>query len=677
MSSLGDVMNFKIDRSGLVAVALGAIVLAACDSVKDVRSEPSTAVPAPTAVLQGNVTGLGYRRPVVLEDRGSMRCIDNSNPASPQPVFCRESFFGNFDNPESTFSFGAVEVGTPYDIVVRTQPYGKQCSVAGGQGVVGQGGVNIAVTCVRDEAVPRHAVSGTVAPEVASLPGAVVTLTTEDGVRRMPLAGLSSFTFEDAVFDSASSLPIFIYTVTATFEEGGKVNNCAVTNGTNDAGDNTAAPTADVTNVAITACRFAVGGAVAYNAAPGGATAPMGDGGVTLALRDRNGTDVRTVQVEAFGNYTFAEPLTSNVDAYYELVVTGHPEGQHCVVGRLFNSNPAFIPGQWSVAVGPEPPAVLLIDPAIANWWVLTGRNVYCRAIPALQDQLTGTYQQATVTAAATTTNRNFITFFDNGTFLYGIHMPDVFVQGTGFVSVNGVEHGFYAYDSAAQTISFTPIADTAASRGAADLTDLPGAIVTGTGTMAAPRVSSPTATQVVRTAGTPARIEMTFGASTATPVNWLLTEPASVPGSMTGAWVRPDHRGVWVYDYTSTFGFYAGVNGIPSMSDACYVLNDGTDDPSGYYTRRGGRFASNAANSDCMTSLPVGPYPEYNTAWLSSLPLAFNGMLPGSHHLEARSPSEINYVVTPGSPDTLTVQETLNGTPSAPAVTFLRNVTN
>lgn len=670
-------MKSMIGRSSLVAVMLGAFALAGCDSVKDVRSEPSTAVPTPTVVLQGNVTGLGYRRPVVLEDRGRARCIDNSNPASPQEVFCRESFFGNFNNPQSTFSFGAIEIGTPYDIVVRTQPHGKQCSISGGQGVVGQGSVDITVTCVRDDSVPRYAVSGTVAPDVAGLPGAKVTLTTEDGIREMSVEGQSTFTFDEAVFDSGSSLPIFVYTVTASFEEGGAVNNCVVTNGTNAAGDNTAAPAADVTNVAVTACRFNVGGTVAYNAPPGGTVAPMGDGGVTLALRDTAGIDVRTVQVDAFGNYTFPEPLNSNANAYYELVVTRHPEGQHCVVGRLFNSNPAFIPGQWDVAVGPEPPAVLLIDPVISNWWVLTERNVYCRALPDAENRLTGTYQQATVTAAATTTNRNFITFFDNGTFLYGIHLPDIFAQGTGFVSVNGVEHGFYAYDSVAQTISYTLIADTADSRGAADLTNLPGAIVTGTGTMAAPRVTSPTATNVVRTAGTPARIEMTFGASTEAPVSWLLTEPASSPGRMTGAWVRPDHRGVWVYDFATTFGFYAGVNGIPSMSDACYVLNDGTDDPSGYYTRRGGRFASNSANSDCMTSLPVGPYPEYNTAWLSSLPSAFNGMLPGSHHLEARSPSEINFVVTPGMPDTLVVQETLNGTPSAPPVTFTRNVAN
>lgn len=688
-------MNSITGRYSLAAAALCAFALAACDSVKDVRTEPTIAGPASTAVLEGNVTGLGYRRPVVLEDRGATRCVDDDDAAS----YCSEFFFGNFDNPESTFTFGAVEVGTPYNIAVKTQPYGKICSVSGGSGVIGEGNMDISVACVPDPAVQRYDVSGTVAPAVAALPGATVILTTEEGVRAMSVEGLTSFTFEDAVFDNALSLPIFMYSVTATFEENGTINNCAVTNGSNRLVEaKPVAPTADVTNVAVTACEFPVTGAVAYSVPPGATAQAMGAGGLTLALRDTAGNDVQSVQVNAFGNYSFAEPMTSNRGAYYQLVVTSHPAGQHCVVGRVINSNPTNTPGMWSSVATADPPAVLLIDPLRPEWWLITERNVYCRALPAAQGVLTGTYQQATITLAdadsdgqvddrVTTTNRNFVTFFADGTFLYGIHMPNVLNTGTfSLVPVNGVEHGFYHYDDMAHTISFTVYTDTAPSNGSTDLTDMPGRVSSsGNGRLppgGTPYLYNPTASNVVRTPGPASTIGLFFApggadqSGTAT-VEWLLTEVVSSPGQMTGAWARPDSRAVWVYDFTTTFGFYAGVVGVPTMSDACYVLNDGTDVPSGYYTRRGGRLASNSGNSDCMADLPVDPYPEYNTPGLSSLPPGFNGMMPGSHHLEARSPSAILYEVTPGTPDTLTVQETLNGTPNAPAVTFERHVAN
>lgn len=663
-------------RSSLAAAALCAFALAACDSVKDVRTEPTIAGPTPTAVLQGQVTGLGYRRPVVLEDRGAARCADDNSAA----IYCSEFFFGNFDNPESTFTFGAVEVGTPYDVTVKTQPYGKICSVTGGSGVIDEGGVDISVVCVPDPAVQRYAISGTVAPAVASLPGAKVILTTEEGVREMSVEGLTSFTFDDAVFDNALSLPIFLYSVTATFEENGTVNNCAVTNGSNRIVEAApVAPTADVTNVAVTACEFPVSGAVAYSVHPGGTAQAMGAGGLTLAMRDIAGNDVQSVQVDAFGNYSFPELMRSHPGAYYQLVVTSHPAGQRCVPGYGRTGSPTnpttpATAGLWQLAPIMDPPAVMLIDPLNPEWWLIASRNVYCRALPAAENVLTGTYQQATV-AAATTTNRNFMTFFADGTFLYGIHMPNVLNAATfSLVPVNGVEHGFYHYDSLAQSINFTVYTDTAPTNGSTDLTDMPApSSGGGNGTFFNPFVMHPTATNVVRTQGPGAMIELTFGPGSAAPVNWTLTEVVSSSGLMTGAWARPDNRAVWVYDFATTFGFYAGVVGIPNVSDACYVLNDGTDDPSGYYTRRGGRFASNSGNSDCMADLPVAPYPEYNTPGLSSLPPGFNGMFPGSHHLEARSPSEINYEVTPGTPDTLTVQETLNGTPNAPAITLVR----
>jgi hypothetical protein len=49
--------------------ALGA-TLSGCDSIKDVRDEPFTELPAQTVVLEGTITGLGSRRSVVLMNNG-------------------------------------------------------------------------------------------------------------------------------------------------------------------------------------------------------------------------------------------------------------------------------------------------------------------------------------------------------------------------------------------------------------------------------------------------------------------------------------------------------------------------------------------------------------------------------------------------------------------------------
>src|SRR5690606_39704379 len=68
----------------------------------------------------------------------------------------------------------------------------------------------------------------------------------------------------------------------------------------------------------------------------------------------------------------------------------------------------------------------------------------------------------------------------------------------------------------------------------------------------------------------------------------WTFTEPTQTLGQMTGAWVSPDHRRVWVFNYNNTTGMHAGVNGPMNFQDACYVF----DEPPAYsniYSQRGG----------------------------------------------------------------------------------------
>src|SRR5262245_7707733 len=112
-----------ISRSGHFSVVAGvlfgaALLLSACNAVEDVREPPSTPVPLQKEVVKGTIQGLGYRRPLVLEDTGEARCTDPANTAGPK-ILCRLSFFGNFDESVSHFSFGSLPVGTPYNLTIR------------------------------------------------------------------------------------------------------------------------------------------------------------------------------------------------------------------------------------------------------------------------------------------------------------------------------------------------------------------------------------------------------------------------------------------------------------------------------------------------------------------------------------------------------------------------------
>ncbi len=578
----------------MAAALVYGVLLAGCNAASD---DPLTAAPAQTVVLQGTVTGLGTRRPLVLQYNGSDMCINPAAPAGPR-VECR--FFGVLNQQTSAFSFGALPVGTPYNITVKTQPFGKQCTVANGAGTLSTTPASITVTCVNDAAVPRYSISGSVPAGVAALPGAKVLLTTEDGVQETMLNGATTFQFSQALFDSGSNLPVFTYAITATYAgTDGKVNNCTVINGTNVAVDGSAtSPAGNVNAVQIVACTFPVSVTVGYSGTP--ATA-LGAGGMTLELRDPatgssavvrdpvSGLDatVPPLNINSFTTASFSQQVLSNPAAIYDLVITGQPAGQTCVVGSATQLT--------------QGSAVLLLNPADAANGFFTSKNVRCRANPPVAGQLRGTYQQtsivtttvtrtvgtgspvATVTPV-TTANRNFLTFFEDGTFLYGVHATG------GNCNANcGVEHGFYAYNSAAGSITFTPLVDTitgnnanrlSSGGAAANLTSVvktPG----GAGQITARFNSTSPVTTTTTEAGT------TTITTASSVTDWRLDPPESIDGQMTGAWATADHRRVWVYDGSRYAGFHAGVNGLGNAQDACFPI----DDPavlSGTFTRRG-----------------------------------------------------------------------------------------
>lgn len=618
-------MNSIINGSRILAAATCAVTLVACDSVKDVVEQPTIAQPVGTAVLQGTVTGLGTRRPVVLQDNGASECLSRDDPAVAEGTIVECRYFGTQGQDTVAFSMGAKPVGTPYNITVRRNPFGKVCTVANGSGTVGAAGATpIQVNCVNDAAVPRFSVSGTIAPAVSAITTAKVFLSTEEGVREISAAGQSSFTFADALFDSELNLPIFNWTVTATYvDDAGVRHNCAVSNGSNVGG---AAPDGNVSNVAITACNFTATATVTYQAESGQPALPMNPGGMELTLRhQRTGVDVQTLEIPSYSGTAraFALPVQSNQGGVYELVVTRQPEGHACVVG--------------SASEAARAGSVMLVDPTdTANsWW--PARNVRCRVIPQPQSRLRGIYQLTTVSTGSTgetttTTRRNFLAFFEDGTFLYGAHG-----SGVNAYSSSGVLQGFYSHNSALGTIAFYPISGNSS------------AVATPSPAFASPGGTANMSGVVIST-GPVNRIRGMIST-----VEWILDEPRSIDSQMTGTWASEDNRRIWIYNANNYNGFHAGVNGLGNVQDGCFNIED-PEALSSYYTRRG-----NATTCSLGSGMFTLDFPAATTT--PRLPPDFYGRWPAAGtQLDGRPSSPVNFTITPGTPDTLFVQETMNG---------------
>src|SRR5690606_4005507 len=155
---LGDSMKTKIDRPVVWAMVLCAAALAACDSVKDVRSEPSTALPTEKVVLRGVINGLGGGRGITVRYNASavptsFIGADPSHPTDvPVPI---------------PFSFGSLDEGTAYNVEITGQPFGKDCVVTSGNaGTLAKGqDTNIVIDCTPN--IPRRDLTVTSPPTPA------------------------------------------------------------------------------------------------------------------------------------------------------------------------------------------------------------------------------------------------------------------------------------------------------------------------------------------------------------------------------------------------------------------------------------------------------------------------------------------------------------------------------
>lgn len=665
-------MKFITGRSGLVAAALCAMAVAGCDSIKDVRDEPYTALPTPTVVVQGKITGLSTRRFLTLQNNG------NGDLA--------KSFIATPGTQMTPFTFGAVPVGTPYKIEVKAQPFGQICEVNDGEGTVTSAeAMNITVECGPDPDVERYDVRVSTPLAFENAAGAKVTLTTEDGVfDATPVPGQGFVLFPDALLDVPPTQPLIVWTLTATTTEGSTptrpvVNRCAMTNPTNPLYplghpqfNQPMPPTDDVINPAVGLCEFSIGGNVVYSTPTGGSAQAMpGGSGVTLELRDVTGAAVADpVTVTSYSApdnaFTLTNTARSNQFGVYDVVVTSHPAGHHCVVSNggghsvyvtAITSNPENITATGSTT-----------RPAL---------NVYCRAVPTGANVLSGTYRLITstttvganppVTAKWTTNpaedNRqvssNILTFFDDGSFLYGTH------AGSGSTVSAHIEHGFYDYNPDTGTLRFTIHTDTNTSTTfngtvfntgttnipLAGLSATPGIVTVGSGSTA---VRTATMTGVQR--GTEDGQRTLAGTFVSGANSWYfgMTEPESIDNQMTGAWITQDHRRFWVYDFNTTYGYHAGVNGgAPNLQNACYPLDDFRAS-TGFYSRRGsstGCYPFNRPAAGAFFLFTTTESVDFaGNGGVALLP-GFVGRIPGGQTaFDARSPSPIYFHIAPAA---------------------------
>lgn len=692
-------MNSTMNRHAWVTAALCGAVLAGCDSIKDVREEPFTELPPASVVLQGEIAGLGSARSLVL--------MNNGNATGARSFLAPVPTVPNAGVTLTPFSFGSLPAGSSYNIEVRQQPTGKFCTPVNGSGILDASAPPfIRINC--EDTATRYNLTVAVDPAFVAAQGARVTLTTEEAIYEIdPAPGATSVTFNNALFnpDNAQE-PTFTWTVTASTTVGDTLNKCPVTGPTNSPA--TQNPTGHINpagtgNPRVGACSFTISGSVTYSLPVGQATAPsMPPEGVTLQLRDMKQEVVATQTVTTYStnrstsNFTFmdgaiARQFQSNTGGVYEVIVSSHPPGQFCIVGDGGTAN-LYVTGLTNpvnvTAAGTTlPPAT---TPTLG-----TRLNVFCREVPAPGAALNGTYRlmSQTFKADADTdpgitiswtldpnehnrASSNMLTLFSGGTFLYGTH-----------ANATHVEHGFYQYDPVARTLRFTMHADTNTSAvfpsGFADtptnaaptttstpgLSATPGTVATGTGanavrhsgvlsdvTLAAASATTP-ATMTGRFAGA---VVVAATATAATPVrpnaslDWVLTEPPSVAGQMTGTWVTEDSRRSWIYDANTYYGFHMGVNGVTNLQDACFTMDDVSASTS-YYTRRGTNTScwpfSRPANSQ-RTSYAVGFSEAINFQMPADAAVpGFVGRLPGSATVtDGRPTSPMHFHIAPAA---------------------------
>ncbi len=221
----------------------------------------------------GSVTGLTGTG-LVLRNNGVYDVIINSNGGF--------AFTPDFAN------------GTPYDVVVLTQPNnGQTCSISNGSGTITGGDTNISVVCVGAD----YNIGGT----VSGLTGTLILQNNNSD--DLTLTSNGSFTFTSPITDGNP------YAVSVLSQPNGQTCTIDNANGT--------VAGADVTNVQVTCTTntYFIGGSSSGLAAAG------------LVLQN-NGSDDLTITSN--GSFVFTSPITDG--NIYAVSILSQPNGQSCTI---------------------------------------------------------------------------------------------------------------------------------------------------------------------------------------------------------------------------------------------------------------------------------------------------------------------------------------------------------
>lgn len=324
-------MNSTISYTRFLASAMCVLVLAGCDSIKDVPEEPYANLPTPLTVVGGTVTGLSSLRSITVTNNGDR--ATGQTFAAPNPTGPGEQV--------ALFNFGGIKQGQPYHIEVALQPFGKHCEVTNegspAQGTVGTSAVNVVIKCVNDLAqLPggaRYDVTVSLPSDRSlfiDLPGSVVRLTTEEQIYDLNLKDiLDNPTLPEnvdnyallttnpndrkvkfiGVLANATGQPnAFPWLVGAYTREGGRLNKCSILAGTasNTSGTTTTNPTGHVTNPrvgtaanqTVSPCKFTIGGRVGYSQPISTPYTVQTISGLKLELRNAQGRPVGNLGAE-------------------------------------------------------------------------------------------------------------------------------------------------------------------------------------------------------------------------------------------------------------------------------------------------------------------------------------------------------------------------------------------
>lgn len=276
-------------RIATVTGSLGLVALMALGCGGGATPGSSGAAPAAAAAqafhLRGNVVGLREGTTVGLTNSGAETIFATAN--------------GGFEFASTPSS------GTPYSVVVSTQPQGMTCGVQDGIGAVASANVtNIRVNCAAD---PRahYRVGGTAS---GLLPGTAMRLR-EGGNENIIIASNGAFAFPSARSDATA------YDVSIAAQP--DAETCTVANGLGTVVG------ADVTTLSVT-CTVAYVRRSQIDGTVAGLTA-----GTSLVLLDDGGDPLT---ISANGRFAFSQPLPSGYA--YAVVVSTQPVGETCNVAN-------------------------------------------------------------------------------------------------------------------------------------------------------------------------------------------------------------------------------------------------------------------------------------------------------------------------------------------------------